>query len=77
MTFVCIHPGIVSQTELSWQYRIHRRVIPFGIVKLSVPKARHPHRWGGATRDWTPISEVWLNPENDGVGDPDKLLETG
>ena len=26
-------------------------------------KARHPNRWSGATRDWTPVGDVWLNPE--------------
>lgn len=25
-------------------------------------KARNPQRWSGSTRDWTPVSEVWLNP---------------
>lgn len=25
-------------------------------------KARHPARWSGATRNWTPVSEVALNP---------------
>jgi transposase InsO family protein len=27
-------------------------------------KARHPQRWTGQTRNWTPIPIVWLNPEN-------------
>jgi len=27
-------------------------------------KTRHPERWSGATRDWEPIHEVHLNPEN-------------
>lgn len=26
-------------------------------------KARHPERWSGATRNWTPVSVVHLNPE--------------
>lgn len=25
-------------------------------------KAAHPERWSGATRDWNPVTEVWLNP---------------
>ena len=24
---------------------------------------RHPQRWSGTTRNWTPVQEVWLNPE--------------
>lgn len=26
-------------------------------------KQRHPQRWSGATRNWTPVAEVRLNPE--------------
>ena len=28
---------------------------------------RHPERWSGATRNWTPVGEVWLNPERSGT----------
>lgn len=27
-------------------------------------KQQHPERWAGETRNWSPIEEVWLNPEN-------------
>lgn len=27
-------------------------------------KQQHPERWAGDTRNWSPIKEVWLNPEN-------------
>jgi putative transposase len=27
-------------------------------------KARHPQRWSGSTRNWEPIQEVHLNPDN-------------
>lgn len=30
-------------------------------------KAQNPERWSGKTRNWSPIDEVWLNPENPGV----------
>jgi len=26
-------------------------------------KQRHPQRWSRETRNWTPVNEVWLNPE--------------
>jgi putative transposase len=26
-------------------------------------KARCPQRWSGATRNWEPVGEVWLNPQ--------------
>ena len=25
-------------------------------------KMRHPNRWSSATRNWNPVTEVWLNP---------------
>ncbi|GAB4209449.1 MAG: hypothetical protein Fur0019_16330 [Tibeticola sp.] len=30
-------------------------------------RERHPRRWSGVTRNWTPIAEVTLNPERDVV----------
>jgi len=30
-------------------------------------RERHPARWSGATRDWSPIATVTLNPERDAV----------
>ena len=27
-------------------------------------KQRNPQRWSRETRNWTPVTEVWLNPEN-------------
>jgi len=26
-------------------------------------KPQRPSRWSGATRDWSPVASVWLNPE--------------
>lgn len=28
-------------------------------------RQKHPERWTGSTRNWSPITTVWLNPEND------------
>ncbi|MCU7901550.1 MAG: DDE-type integrase/transposase/recombinase, partial [Candidatus Thiodiazotropha sp. (ex Lucinoma aequizonata)] len=30
-------------------------------------KQRNPERWSRGTRNWTPVGEVWLNPENQDV----------
>jgi putative transposase len=27
-------------------------------------KQQRPERWSGDTRNWSPVGEVWLNPEN-------------
>ncbi|EGL1840689.1 TPA: hypothetical protein ACWV4W_005902 [Salmonella enterica subsp. enterica serovar Muenchen] len=28
-------------------------------------KMQNPHRWSGATRNWSRQDEVWLNPERE------------
>ena len=28
-------------------------------------RAQHPHRWSGPTRNWEPVGEVWLNPDQE------------
>ena len=30
-------------------------------------RQRNPRRWSGATRNWTPVGAVTLNPERDAV----------
>lgn len=35
-------------------------------------KKRNPHRWSGSSRDWSPVTAVWLNPEKP---EAEKLLE--
>ena len=30
-------------------------------------RARHPERWSGKTRDWTPVTTVVLNPATEGT----------
>jgi putative transposase len=32
-------------------------------------RTKHPARWSGATRDWTPITTVHLNPEHDHIAE--------
>lgn len=36
-------------------------------VLYTAARARTPERWSGATRDWTPITTVRLNPEHDRI----------
>jgi transposase InsO family protein len=33
-------------------------------------RACHPERWSGATRNWEPIAEVWLNPSAEVIDGP-------
>ena len=33
------------------------------IALYAAAKERHPERWSGATRNWQPVSVVYLNPD--------------
>lgn len=45
-------------------------------IVYTLAKARHPERWSGNTRNWTPIGTVWLNPDRELVTPIPELLET-
>ena len=32
---------------------------------FAAARESHPERWSGATRNWEPVGEVWLNPPSD------------
>jgi len=34
-------------------------------------KEAHPERWSGPVRDWTPVTEVWLNPDREQTPAPE------
>ena len=36
-------------------------------------KERNSKRWSGDTRDWTPVTEVWLNPPKEIRAEEQKL----
>ncbi len=42
---------------------LERRADVYELAKL-----KHPERWPGATRDWSHINEVALNPERERAG---------
>ena len=35
-------------------------------------RVRHPERWSGRTRNWSPITEVVLNPGREAANDPNR-----
>jgi len=36
-------------------------------------KERNPKRWSGEIRDWSPVTEVWLNPPKEVRAEEQKL----
>lgn len=49
-------PPLIDQAILAARHEVYTKA-----------KARHPARWSGATRDWSLIDSVTLNPERDEV----------
>lgn len=45
-------------------------------VVYEAAKAKHPERWSGATRNWTPVSVVHLNPEKTDAKKPERKETT-
>ena len=39
-------------------------------------KMRNPKRWSGATRNWSPVLEVHLNPQTKASGEPNPLVNS-
>lgn len=65
------HSGIRHVTPGQRHRGEDRAILAKRHALYATAKARHPQRWSGATRNWSPVGDVWLNPEN-----PDMSNET-
>jgi len=44
-------------------------------VVYEAARKRNPERWSGETRNWNPVTEVWLNPPKENQADKGKDLK--
>lgn len=58
------HSGIKFVTPEKRHNGVEREVLDKRKAVYEAARQRHPERWSGATRNWSPVDEVWLNPEN-------------
>jgi transposase InsO family protein len=58
------HSGIRFITPAERHSGKEREILVNREVIYAAAKERHPERWSGKTRNWSPVEEVWLNPEN-------------
>jgi len=58
------HSGIRFVTPNERHSGKDREILMKRDALYAAAKARNPERWSRKTRNWTPIDEVWLNPEN-------------
>ena len=57
------HSGIVFVTPEQRHQGADSALLKQRHTVYAAAKQRHPPRWSGETRNWTPVNEVWLNPE--------------
>jgi len=58
------HSGIRFVTPVQRHRGEDREILAKRKAVYEAAKERNPTRWSGETRDWSPDTEVWLNPEN-------------
>ncbi len=58
------HSGIQFVTPAQRHSGVERSVLVKRDAVYQAAKQRNPERWSRGTRNWTPVGEVWLNPEN-------------
>lgn len=57
------HSGIVFVTPEQRHRGTDSTLLTQRHTVYEAAKQRHPQRWRGKTRNWTPANKVWLNPE--------------
>ena len=58
------HSGIQFLTPAERHRREDHAILAKRKDLYEAAKERNPQRWSGPTRNWEPVGEVWLNPEN-------------
>jgi transposase InsO family protein len=58
------HSGIQFVTPAQRHSGMERSILVNREAVYQAAKLRNPERWSRETRNWAPVSEVWLNPEN-------------
>jgi transposase InsO family protein len=63
------HSGIQFVTPAQRHSGVERSILENRETVYQAAKQRNPERWSRETRNWEPVGEVWLNPENQDSGD--------
>jgi len=58
------HSGIQFVTPDERHRGQDREILGNREVVYAIAKAKHPERWSAKTRNWEPVGNVWLNPED-------------
>ncbi len=58
------HSGIKFVTPAQRHNGAEQSILANREAVYQAAKRRNPERWSQGTRNWVPVGEVWLNPEN-------------
>lgn len=61
------HSGIKFVTPHQRHEGLDKQVLDHRTKVYEQAKQQNPKRWSGSTRDWSRISQVWLNPDDEKV----------
>jgi hypothetical protein len=61
------HPQVPQSEPASASVIVSAAILPERHELHCQARERNPRRWSGATRNWTPIEVVTLNPERESV----------
>jgi len=65
------HSGIQFVTPVQRHSGMERLILTKRVAVYQAAKQRNPERWSRETRNWEPVGEVWLNPENQAAEEPE------
>ena len=60
---VHLHSGIRFVTPSQRHGGLDREILSRRDEVYREAKRKNPLRWSGKTRNWSPVEEVWLNPD--------------
>ena len=69
------HSGIRYVTPAQRHEGLDKTVLAARAQVYAAARRKHPARWTTGTRNWTPVGEVWLNPEKATANDDRNLLD--
>jgi putative transposase len=61
------HSGIRFVTPAERHNGADHQILAARKVVYETARQRRPERWSGETRNWSPVGEVWLNPDKEGA----------
>ncbi|MCL7420221.1 MAG: integrase core domain-containing protein, partial [Methylobacter sp.] len=61
------HSGIRFVTPAERHNGSDHQILAARKAVYETARQRRPERWSGETRNWSPVGEVWLNPDKEGA----------